>query len=753
MVKIYLILLISFTTSLVFSQSRGIVIDASNGEPIANATIQFQNGKLQVSDSAGAFTYSEENTSIVVSHTGYENTETDLSRLNGELVVHLRAGTFNLQEVVITAYHDNRKLIDTPGPIALISKKELDRDQDLIITNSLNRIPGVFMHSGALNTNRITIRGIGSRSRFSTNRIKAYLNEIPLTTGEGETTLEDIDLSLIDRVEIVRGPASSEFGAALGGVINLKIQKPDFTQNRIQTNTQIGSYGLIRNSSSFDLGLKNGSIKFLASKTTSDGYRDNNDYDREYGSISGQFNLSEKSKVSFIFNFIDLKAFIPSSLDSATFVENPRAAAFIWQEAMGFEDNEKGFLGVSMEHQLSDRLNVAYSVFTNFRNSNEVQPFNILRENTNAYGVRFKYQYDLGPSKALPILTFGTEMFSDRLIATTHNNDSIPSLPGFIESHDNVDRSYQNYFLQGDWEFSDKLALIAGINLNNTKYDFEDLFKEDEDQSGKIKYDLIASPRIGLNYKLNLNAAIYAVVSHGFGTPTFEETRDSEGFINPGISPETGYNYEIGGRGNLLNSKLTYDVSIFTLRVRDLLVSRRRREGSDEQIGVNAGKTRHNGFEMALGYKLYENRATLLQSLSSHFNYSHSGYKFNTFIDQENDFSGNRLTGIPRNTVNGVLDFMTSFGIYGNLNYRFVDEIPILDDNSLFSDSYQVVNLKTGFQHTIGNFSFNIYGGINNLFDEKYASQLLINPQFNQRYFYPGQARNYFGGISLSLTM
>ena len=156
---------------------------------------------------------------------------------------------------------------------------------------------------------------------------------------------------------------------------------------------------------------------------------------------------------------------------------------------------------------------------------------------------------------------------------------------------------------------------------------------------------------------------------------------------------------------------------------------------------------------MALGYRLYENPATFFRGLSIHFNYSYAGYKFKTFIHQENDFSGNMLPGVPRNTINGVMEFTTSIGVYGNLNYRFVDEIPILDDNSIFSDSYQVVNLKAGFQHSLGNFSFNIYGGINNVINEKYASQILINPQFNQRYFYPGQARNYFGGISLSLII
>jgi iron complex outermembrane receptor protein len=54
------------------------------------------------------------------------------------------------------------------------------------------------MQQGALNTNRITIRGIGSRAQFGTTKIKAYFDGIPLTTG-GETTLDDLDLASIEK--------------------------------------------------------------------------------------------------------------------------------------------------------------------------------------------------------------------------------------------------------------------------------------------------------------------------------------------------------------------------------------------------------------------------------------------------------------------------------------------------------------------------------------------------------------------------
>jgi iron complex outermembrane receptor protein len=54
------------------------------------------------------------------------------------------------------------------------------------------------MQQGALNTNR-TIRGIGSRAQFGTTKIKAYFDGIPLTTGDGETTLDDLDLASIEK--------------------------------------------------------------------------------------------------------------------------------------------------------------------------------------------------------------------------------------------------------------------------------------------------------------------------------------------------------------------------------------------------------------------------------------------------------------------------------------------------------------------------------------------------------------------------
>lgn len=134
--------------------------------------------------------------------------QTDTTSLSGEI-----------NEVTITAFRSPYNLFNTPAPVNLITTSQLESGSSLTPIEALNQVPGVLMHHGTFNTNRLTIRGIGSRTPYSTNKIKAYFGEIPLTSGDGETTLEDLENSTIKRVEIIKGPSSSLYGAGLAGVI------------------------------------------------------------------------------------------------------------------------------------------------------------------------------------------------------------------------------------------------------------------------------------------------------------------------------------------------------------------------------------------------------------------------------------------------------------------------------------------------------------------------------------------------------
>ncbi|MBU2886193.1 Plug domain-containing protein, partial [Gilvimarinus agarilyticus] len=105
---------------------------------------------------------------------------------------------FVLEEVTIVSGLFEEKIVDFGGAVSALDFQQINAGDELTLQPVLNAIPGVYMQSGTLSTNRITIRGIGARSPFGTDKIKAYLDEIPLSTGEGETTIEDVDFATLE---------------------------------------------------------------------------------------------------------------------------------------------------------------------------------------------------------------------------------------------------------------------------------------------------------------------------------------------------------------------------------------------------------------------------------------------------------------------------------------------------------------------------------------------------------------------------
>lgn len=655
--------------------------------------------------------------------------------------------------VIISGRAINLKL---PASLMQIHPEHLKRDHDVSIAPSLNRVTGVYMHSGALNTNRITIRGIGNRSPFSTTKLRAYLDDIPLTSGDGETTIEDIDLSLIDRVDVWKGPTASVFGAGLGGMIHMKTSS---NNKKLQSNLKnvltVGSYGLIRNVLQASYANTKQTLKIQANYNTthSDGYRANNEYDRKGASILLKYQSGADSETTLFGNHTALKAFIPSSLNRKDYDEAPQKAAFSWDKVKGFEDYTKNLLGVSHRFKMTtvgklDLVNRT-GVFVSTRNSYESRPFNILDEKSNSFGARvsFDLKSKFSNKNLFPLFSLGIEMYRESYDWQTYQ--TLDGIQGDVLSQNKEVRKYVNIYAQSYLKLSDKATLFSGLNYNSTKYVYDDLLMNSGiDKSGKYSFKGILSPHIGLNYQLKYRLSLFATISHGFSPPSLSETLTPDGNINPEIAPEKGWNFELGSRGKIA-SKLTYELTTYSMRIKDLIVAQR--IGEDQYVGLNAGKTQHNGVELFLEYQLINN--TNLQ-LHPFITYTFSDYTFKDFVDNTNNYSGNDLTGSPPHQLNFGVDFTSKIGAYGNINYRYVDAFPMRDDNSIYSESYNVTNLKLGYKRRFfEKLNIDISLGIRNLFNEKYASMILINAgSFGgnlPRYYYPGLPRNYFASISV----
>jgi iron complex outermembrane receptor protein len=232
-----------------------------------------------------------------------------------------------------------------------------------------------------------------------------------------------------------------------------------------------------------------------------------------------------------------------------------------------------------------------------------------------------------------------------------------------------------------------------------------------------------------------------------------EETLTPDGVINPDIAQETGTNYELGSQLSMDNNNLKIEVALYRMAIKNLLVAQR--VGEDEFIGKNAGSTKHQGIELDVNYKL---AITPKMQLIPFVSYSYSNHRFVEFIDGDNDYSGNPLTGVPAHRLNSGLQMQWRNGLYWNTTHQYVGAIPLTDANSISSESYHLLNTRIGYKKQLSyTLSIGVDFGINNITDTHYAQSVLINASSfggnAPRYFYPGNDRNYYGSLLLNYRL
>ena len=640
---------------------------------------------------------------------------------------------FILDDIVINSNFYSKKLKDNNTSTSIIDDIEFRKNEGEFLINSLNQVTGVYSHSAGYNTNRITIRGMGSRSPYSTNKIKSYLNNIPLSNGVGETTIEDFGIDILDQIEINKGPNSSIYGSGLGGNIILKTSK-NF-EKTVKIKSIFKSFNTYQNSISVSRKINRLNLLLNFEKLKSDGYRDNNTYDNNRFFASVNYEINEDYVIDFIHFYNSADALIPSSLSLENFINNPSSAAFSWRNVEGGEDYNRSLTGLtfnSKKNKYSSSTTLFYKTF----NNDENRPFNYLIEDSDSYGFRHIGKFPLNSFD----FSYGLEYSDENYLFSTW--DEYGSNNQSIISQQTQNRKNYNYFLQLDKSFKNSFLTI-GIGSNKINYDWVD-----ETESTSLRYNTktIISPRISYNHNLD-KISIFGNISHGFSSPNIDETLDENGIVNPDIKPETGWNYEVGIIGSTNDNSLSYNLGLYFMDIKNLLVAQR--TSFDTFTGVNAGRTTHPGLEATVNFPLFRGKNLTITSSN---NFSKYWYIFKDFNNRGTDYSQNKLTGVPSHTIYSKIKINLK-NYLAQISFQNVGKIPMNDSNELFTDSYSVIDLKLSRLYSIKNLGINISTGINNLFDTRYASGIVINARGfggrDPRFYYPGLPRNYFLSLSI----
>ena len=177
----------------------------------------------------------------------------------------------------VEATRSNKKITDVPAAMSRTDQREIfNGDPQLTLDEGLTSIPGIFFQNqfNSAQDLRISIRGFGARSSFGVRGVKILVDGISQTLPDGQTQVDSIDPGMIESIEILRGPSSSLYGNASGGVISIDTQKGPESGMESRLRLELGQFGLEKYQ--FKLGGVSGPLNYrlYISNLQWEGYRD-----------------------------------------------------------------------------------------------------------------------------------------------------------------------------------------------------------------------------------------------------------------------------------------------------------------------------------------------------------------------------------------------------------------------------------------------------------------------------------------------
>ena len=729
------------------------VRDQRTGESLAGANLEIENSDQgAVTNLEGEATLpSETSGKVRISYVGYNPKVIQLNESSTELVVYLSPDEKILSEVVVLGYENNRKLLETPGAVSLVRFKDIHRYNETSMVPAINTVPGVRMEQRSPGSYRISIRGSSLRAPFDVRNIKVYWNGIPLTDPSGRTPLNLLDLKQVDRIEVLKGPAASTFGAGTGGVINLQTEPAELGERSFSAASTVGSYGLKKIEGSWAVGNEPFNFKVNASSQSSDGYREHTEFERSAVQIFSKFKASDQRTITGNLFYSDLFYEVPGGLTAEQFQENPKQARpdgfFPGSVTQNASVDYQAFISsLTQNYRFNDNFDNATSIY--LMSSFFEMPFitDFERETRQGVGGRTRFNYYNNWGNVEYKLTAGAEYQRALLVGRNFGNRA--GKADTINFDDEV-RSWQSlYFAQADFILPAGFIFTAGLSVNDLEYDIYRLTDAALDTSYRTtkRFEQIWAPRIGLIKKITPDIALQGSVSRGFSPPSVSEVRTGDGGLNVNLQAEKGINYEAGIRGALFESFLTFDLLAFSFQLDETIVSFTDAESNVVKFR-NTGATNQNGVELSLTAFLVDQSEQWVRDLKLSTSYTYHHFRFENYIKDEVDYSGNRLTGVAPHVLVSRLDMIAKPGLYFNFTHNFTDEIPLNDENTVFSDAFNLLSFKAGWETAIASdLTMDIYLGVDNLLDETYSLGNDLNA-FGNRYFQPAPDRNYFGGV------
>lgn len=662
--------------------------------------------------------------------------------------------------------------LDTPAAVSVVDGDDLRGTNARVnLSENLGSVPGLQIQNrqNYAQDLQLSVRGFGSRSMYGVRGVRLYVDGIPATMPDGQGQTSNIDINSVGKVEVLRGPYSALYGNASGGVVNIDTTTGS-QPAMLEAGTYFGSFGSWRNSvkasGATGDGTQAGDVNYTlsGSRFTTHGFRDHSGTQKSLGNGKLGVRLDDVSTLTLMFNSVSVDANDPGGLTQAEYQASPR------QSPRGDSFNTRKNLdqtqvGLRYQREMSDRDQLTLTTWHGERHTTQYQSIPYATQQLATYpggvivlerkyqGIDTRWKHD-GQIGSVPVtLTAGVdyETMTERRQGF-QNYNRVNGGNQFGEKGDqrrNEKNTMWNLdpYLQTSWQLTPKWTLDAGLRYSTVNFDSTDYYitSVNGDDSGSARYHKLL-PMGSLNYAVTGAWNLYASAGRGFETPTINELsyRSTSGLqtgLNLGLKPATSDTVELGSKTRIGFGLLT--AAVFQTNTDNELVVDDSQGG--RAVYKNAGETRRRGLELGFDQQFAMDwhlklAWTLLDATYRNDTCNASGTRCTP--------AGNRLPGIARNMGYASLAYAPESGWHAGADIRYMSDIQANDANDAQAPSYAVTSLNTGYRFNWSQWSLDLFGRVDNLFDRQYVGSVIVN-EGNNRYYEPAPGRNWGGGATL----
>ena len=577
-----------------------------------------------------------------------------------------------------------------PFAVALVPRDEIARGRPTQgLSEALVTVPGVFIadRNNPSQDDNLSIRGFGARSAFGARGVKILLDGIPQTLPDGQGQLSNVELARVSRVEVLRGPASSLYGNASGGVISLWTDAARPSAVQLASRATWGSYGTWKAYLGVGAPVGKGTLSADGSTWATDGLRAHSRGETRRASVRYGVELTPGTQLITQVLLADSPrlddpgALTEAEADSAPTAANPRNITFdVGKTVSQYQ------AGVSLEHRTARGRAWSLAVFGLRRDLENPIATTYIQLDRWAYGARAGSTHPFLVGARPVLVTLGVD-------AQWQRDDRVNlSVDRTRTTRDQLERVWEvGPFLELRADLARTATLTLGARYDRVAFRADDRLLTDGDDSGSR---VMAAPSGSAGLTLDLDPALqpYVSISTSFETPTTTELANrptGPGGFNPDLDPQKAASFEAGVRGRV-SGVLGYSVSGYQAEVRDELIPFEVPTDPGRRFFQNAGSARHRGVEAGIALQPLPG-VTLLGA------YTYAAFRFKDFKTATDTLDGNRIPGVPAHYVHGSLRYQGPKGIWAAADLTASAALFVNDLNSVATEPWRTVGARIGW--------------------------------------------------------